>query len=226
MGTSKLKERGQGIVQVLIAAAILSTLMLAAMEFFSNQTKANNFLEFQSKREQLRATMLSQFLNNPDNCKCLFAGSAPFATPGPSDLTGVTPTQIGRYQFVTPGTCAGATVPAPFVTSTGLDGLKATSIQLKNILNISGSYSGDLVVNLQSTKDVLGPKDIALKIPVTVATTPAGGGMVSFVSCSASASAGGGGALTPALGLCASGLLSAGYDPTTGALVCQPPTYQ
>ncbi|MEK6556249.1 MAG: hypothetical protein AABZ31_13465 [Bdellovibrionota bacterium] len=216
-----LNQQGSALIQVMVAAGILVTVMSAAMTFFSNQTKSNNFLEFQSKRAQLRLTILGQFLNNPDNCRCLFQGASAFATPGPSTLTGVAPIKIGRYNIITPGVCPGTLPPAPWIDSTPIDGMIATSIQLNNIVNIGGNYSGDLQIDLQSTKDVLGPKDLPLKIPVAIATTPAGAGLVSFVSCSTSSSS-----ASPALGLCPATLVSVGYDPITGALVCQPPMYQ
>lgn len=217
-------QSGFSLVQVIVAAGIMTVVMLAGMTFFGNQTKSNNFLEFQAKREQLRGSLLSQFLNQGDNCKCLFAGATEFsAAMGTPLLTGVVPTQIGRYDFVTPGVCATATVPAPFINNVGVDGMKTTAIEMKNIRNISGDYSGELHITIESTKEVLGPKTLLLKIPVSILTIPGTAGNVVFQSCSATGSGGGGGV---ALGTCPTGLLLAGYHPVTGDLVCEPPTYQ
>ena len=212
------------MIEVMIASAIGLVVMLGALTFFQNQNKANNYVEFQGKREQLRLTLLGQFLNDPNNCKCLFGGATEFPVAGIAALTGVTPTQVGRYNFTTPGDCSTATLPAPFVTNAGVDGLRTTAIQLKKIVNISGTYQAEFTLALQSLKEVLGPKDILLTIPVAVATVAGTPGNVAFASCSSSTGGGGGGGSGP-VGVCPAGLLSAGYD-TSGVLVCQPPTYQ
>lgn len=214
-------QLGFSLVEVMIAGAILGAIMLAAASFFVSQQKANNFLEFQSKRSQLRLTLLGQILNDPDNCKCLFNGAAPFSSTGPATLTGVTPTAIGRYGFVTAGVCASATMPQPLITSAGIDFMKSTSITLTNIVNISGQYSGELIVTVESMKDVLGPKQIPLSMPVNVSVSPSSPGMVKFEGCSTGGSSG-----SVPRGVCPPGLLSVGYDITTGILQCQPPTYQ
>ncbi len=208
------------MIEVVIAAGVLSIVVVAAGSFFSQQTKANNFLDFQSKRSQLRLTLLGQFLNNPNNCQCLFAGANTFPIAGTSALTGVAPTTLGQYAFVSPGVCSTATIPQPFLTAAGVDSVQTKSISLTNIVNVSGTYTGILQINMQSMKDVIGPSTISLTIPVAVTTSPATAATVNFVSCSSSNSG------SIPLGTCAAGLLSTGYDVTTGALVCQPPTYQ
>lgn len=99
-------------------------------------------------------------------------------------LTGVTPTSIGLYKFVTPGVCATATQPSRIISSTGVDGLQAQSISLKDITNISGVYSGTFSVVAKSMKKVAGPDTLMIDIPVGVTVAPAAPGQVNFVSCS------------------------------------------
>lgn len=179
-------ERGFSLLEVMIVTGVMGFMVLAMLTMQSNQLKSNNYLEFQLKRTQLQNALIGQVLNDPLNCSCLFAGASAFAVnptkPG-ATLTGVAPTQIGRYQFVTPGDCSTATIPQPLVDGAGIDGLKTTSIQLKDIMNVSGAYSGSVVVNLESTKEMLGPKTLAIKIPVSITTAPSGSN-VKFVSCS------------------------------------------
>lgn len=180
-------ERGFSLIEVLIVAGVMGIVLLAMMTMQSNQLKATNFLEFRLKKTELKTVLLGQFLTNPDHCACLFAGAADFpATPTAPGvtLTGVNPTAIGLYHFTTPGDCTTATMPQKLVDNVGVDGMKATSIQLTDIMNNSGVYSGTLTIALESTKDVLGPKALQpLKIPVTVATAPSGSN-VSFKGCS------------------------------------------
>lgn len=180
-------QQAFSLVEALIFVGIMGIMMLVMVATQSNQLKSNNYLEFQLKRTQLQTVLIGQVLNDPNNCACWFSGANTFAAnpalPG-ATLTGVTPTQLGRYQFITAGDCATATMPQPLIDGTGIDGMKATSIQLTNIMNISGTYSGDLIAGLQSTKEVLGPRDLQLRIPVAIEVTPAGAGMVQFRSCS------------------------------------------
>lgn len=182
---------GLSLIEVMVMIGIMSITMIAMVSLQQSQMKSNSFLEFQLKRTQLQHSLLGQFLNDPANCACLFAGASPFpaspAFPG-ATLAGVTPTEIGRYNFITPGVCGTATIPQPLVNDIGIDGLRTTSIQLTKIMNISGAYSGEFVVNLQSTKSTLGPQDLPVRIPVNVNTTAAGAN-VNFVSCSSYAAA-------------------------------------
>ncbi len=180
---------GMSLVEILTVTAIMSILMLGMMAMQNYQLKSNSYLDFQLKRTQLQNSLIGQVLNDPSNCACLFAGATPFAAtpvaPG-ATLTGVTPTQIGRYNFATPGVCATATMPQPLADNIGIDGLQATAIGLTNIMNISGgSYTGELQINLQSIKPVSGPQNLLIKIPVAITTIPAGAGTVNFVNCSA-----------------------------------------
>lgn len=173
-------KKGFSIIEVMVAVGLLTLVMLAATTFFAQQLKANHFLEFQSKREQLRLAMLGQVLNNPANCKCLFNGAANFSSAGASDLTGYAdPHAIGRFE---PADCS-AGVPNPLVDKNGFDGLKLISTSLKNISFAGGTYGGELMITIEASKEVAGPKTLLLKIPVAVLTTDAGGGMRTFEGC-------------------------------------------
>lgn len=182
-----LKNKGFSLIEVMIAVSLLTLVMLAATTFFAQQLKANNFLEFQSKREQMRLAMLGQVLNNPANCKCLFSGAANFpataAAGNPVNLSGFTdPVAVGKFE---PADCSGGS-PAPLVNQTGFDGMKLISTSLNNISFGGGTYGGDLLITLESTKEVAGPKTLLLKIPVAVLTSDAGGGQRKFEGCATS----------------------------------------
>ena len=171
---------GNSLIQVLVAAGILAIVMMSTLSVFTNQTHANNFLEFQAKKEQLRLALLGQVLTSPEHCKCLFQGAAPFPTTGTPELSGyVPPTALGKF---TDATCAGG-VPHPLVSSDGTDGLKLISTRLTNIALAGGSYAGELLVQVDSTKKVLGPSSLQLKIPVAVITSSGTPGVVSFEGC-------------------------------------------
>lgn len=183
---------GFSLVEVLVVCAIIGIVALAMTSLFETQTKMMSGIEFRGKKEQIRQALIGQVLSDPNNCACLFKGATEFpdnpAAPG-ATLTGVTPTAIGTYHFVTAGNCATATLPAPLVSSTGVDGVIATSITLMNIMEAStGVYTGSLQVGLQSMKSVLGPSNLKpIDIPVSVATTPGSPGHVVFKSCSMAA---------------------------------------
>lgn len=183
MAFKALQKNGFSLIEVVIIAGVMAVLMFAMISMQTNQSRSNNYLEFQLKTIQLRGQILGQFLNDPENCRCLFNGATDFPAAGIALLGGVTPTQIGRFNFVTAGVCGTATVPSPFVSNTGVDGLISSSIQLRNISGAAGVYAGDLVINVQSRKEVLGPQELPVSIPVSIATAPAGPN-VSFVSCS------------------------------------------
>jgi hypothetical protein len=184
---------GATLVEMLVVSALMGIMMLAMLSMQDNQLKSNNYLEFQLKRTQLQTELIGQVFTNANNCACLFAGSAVIpAMPGaPGATLSVLPTQIGRYNFVTPGVCGTATIPQPLVDNVGIDGVRTSSVQLTNIMNINGAYSGDVVIDLQSTKPVLGPTNLPMRIHVDVVTSPAGGGNVNFLSCAISNGASG-----------------------------------
>lgn len=175
-------RRGFSLIEILIAVSIFSFMAIAIAQMTNNQVKANNFLEFQLRRTQLHVALLDQVLKNANNCGCIFSGSSEFPESGTSELIGyAAPNALGKYD---PANCAGG-VLSPLVTTSGLDGLKLTSVKLKNISLVGGTYSGDFITDIESTKDVLGPKSLSLKIPVTITAIPSGSaGKVSFVNCS------------------------------------------
>jgi prepilin-type N-terminal cleavage/methylation domain-containing protein len=192
-------QRGMSLVEVMIVLGITATSIVASMTFFTNQTRSTNFLEFQGKREQLRVALLGQFLNDANNCRCLFNGALPFPISGTPDLMPVggavaPPTVIGRFGFVTPGDCATATVPVPLVSTAGVDFLRLNSVGLRNILPIGGVYSGEFFVSVSSTKSVAGPAELPIRVPVNVLTSTVAGQQV-FQGCTVQGAGAGTGGL-------------------------------
>lgn len=183
-------SNGFSLVEIMIVTGIMGIMMLAMSTMQSNQMKANNYLEFQLKRTQLQGTIIGQILKDPNNCACLFNGASAFPSSGIATLAGATPTQIGPYTSAAPGCGAPAQF---FIDGVGIDGLKATSIQLQNITPTANPniYTGQLNLDIQSTKEVMGPKNLPISIPVSIATSPAGAN-VNFVSCSTGAASAGG----------------------------------
>lgn len=190
------KSHGFSLIEVLMVTAILGVMALVMVTMTTNQLKTNNFLEFQLKRDQLRASVVGQFLTNPQNCACLFknAGVQSFSSSGTALITTATPiTGIGRFNFPTAGSCAGSNIPSPLVTTAGVDSMKMTALEIVDVQNpIANVYQGNLRISVESMKDVMGPKVVApVLIPVVINTTPTGSGQ-NFDSCSMSGGAGGG----------------------------------
>lgn len=159
------------------------------LSLYENQINSTNAMEFRVKKLQLQRSMIEEVLTDPSNCACIFAGANPFpaapTSPGADLVSPSTATSLGRYKFITAGDCSTATLPNPLISSAGIDGLILSSIQLTKINQISGtSYSGELLIDIASSKKVLGPPNLKIKIPVSVAATPAGAGTVNFQSCS------------------------------------------
>ncbi len=172
------------LVEVTIALAIAGGLGLLLMNMQSNQSKVLHHFEFHSKKEQLRLAILGQVLKNPVNCGCLFKGAAEFADTGIPELTGyIAPTGIGKYE---PADCTGG-VPSPLVSSDGVDGVKLLSVSLTNVQKLGGTYDGKLNIKLESMKQVLGPKESLLTIPVSLEVGPGvAAGTVVVTGCSVS----------------------------------------
>jgi type II secretory pathway pseudopilin PulG len=188
-------QKGFSLLEVTVAAAVMIIMGFMMMTMQSNLKRSNNFLEFQLKRAQLQAAIVGQVLNNSDNCLCLFQGAGPIPVAGAPTLPGApTPTQIGRFSLPTPGSCAGATIPVALVNTAGtIDGLKLTSVQVQNIVNVSGAYSANLAVKIQSMKEVSGPATLAMNIPININTAPGTPGNVLFAGCGSAGGAGAGG---------------------------------
>lgn len=174
------------MIQIMISGAIMAGIAAAALIHHNNQIKAQTYVEFHGKGEQVRMAVTSQFLSSIDNCKCFFTGASEFPAAGVSSLTATTPLEIGRYNFPTPGSCAGATIPSPIISQTPKDGMKAIDFSLRNITLVSGQYIGEFIMKIQSTKDLLGSKDMQMKFPVTITTTPGSAGNVVFTGCASS----------------------------------------
>lgn len=174
MGYNIQNNKGMSLIEVMIVAGVMAISMAAMMSMFQQQAKSFNFLEFQGKREQLRATLMGQFLNNSDNCKCLFSGADSFPETGTQRLTGNLPTQISSYNFTTPGDCATATPAYTFVDSEGVDSLKLVDANIVGITPVGSEYQGTLLVNIENTKESAGSKILSVRIPVGVETTATG----------------------------------------------------
>lgn len=176
-------QLGITMIQTLFGAGSLGALALAGTSYFQYQTKAQNGIEFHSRKEQLRMNIMGMFLANPDNCRCLFSNVSDFPAGGVSELTGVAGDMLGPYRFSTPGDCSSATIPSPFVSRSGVDGLISEGIQIKDVTPVSGGYMGNLTISLAYSKPVMGSQNLQLKIPVALSTAPAGAGTVSFRGC-------------------------------------------
>lgn len=173
-------QNGMTLIEVVIVSGIMVVTALAMSTMMTNQAKATRYLETQLKREQLRMVLIGQFLRDPNNCKCLFFGASDYPAAGAPQLGGTAPTALGDYVFTTPGDCTTATMPVPYIDSTGIDGMKVTSIKLADITPTNGF----LEVKVQSTKEVLGPDVLRpIRIPVSVTSVPSGANR-SFQSCS------------------------------------------
>ncbi len=171
---------GFTLVELVIASGVMAVMMFAMMSMQTNQMKTNNFLEFQLKKTQLHGSILGQVISDPYNCNCLFNGAAQFPAAGTPELTGFTPpTAIGVFD---PTSCA-TPIANPFITAAGFDGMKLISTKLRNIVPSGSDFTGDLFVNVESTKEILGPKELSIKIPVTVITAPGAPGSVAFKGC-------------------------------------------
>lgn len=184
-------EKGFSLIELMVMVALLGIVMMAASAFFTQQLKANNFLEFQLKKEQLKLAIIGQVLPNPAHCKCLFANAADFPVSG-GNLTGYpSPTSIGKFAQED---CIDG-IPVALVTVAGVDGLRLLSVGLKNITLASGTYSGSFAVNIESSKEVLGPKQLQFQIPVNVLATSAAPGQMQFEGCTTSSAGGLGGSI-------------------------------
>jgi hypothetical protein len=174
---------GFSIIELVVVAAMSTILMFAGLQYLSNQIKSNNFLGFQAKREQLRTALATQVLSDAFNCGCIFAGSTPFPAAGTLRLNGFAqPDIIGRYANAD---CSGdPAIPNPLITRAGVDGVRLDSVDIMNISLVSGMYVGTMHVGITSSRDVIGPSQLFVKIPVAIQVTPSGGN-VQLESCTA-----------------------------------------
>lgn len=180
----KIKDKGFSLIEVMIALSVLGAITVGLMSFFQDQHKNANTFEFMGKKEQLRLSLIGQFLSKSENCKCLFQSSDPFPKEGIQALSGVTVDTIGKFDIPTPGSCDGSSIPKPLISKSGIDDMKLVHANLKRIKLVSGSYIGDFDIFLQSTKPITGPKVKLIRIPVSIPTKPAGQNLVKIDGCS------------------------------------------
>lgn len=175
------QERGFTLVEVLVVLGIVGVISAALMTVMQNQLKQANHFEFLGKKEQLRMILLGQFLNHNNNCRCLFNGASSFPAAGTDELRGFSPPTSLDLRH--PTTCAKV---SKLIDRDGEDGLKLNSVKLKNMSPLgAGQYSGEFSIDIESTKSVMGPSVMSLKVPVVVRTNPVGTGTtVAFNGCS------------------------------------------
>ncbi len=191
-----LKNTGFSLVESMMVFGLLGAGAAGMIGLLDAQSKGSNRTEFMNLKEQLRTTVIAQFLNFPPNCKCLFEG-VNFNKVGITPEIDFTNGVIGRRNFLTPGDCSSATVPLPLISnSTVINGLKATSIKLKDIQEVSGQYLANFVLRIETQKKVSGAKEATLFIPVVLGTAadpdPA---KFQVNGCSITAAASGGGSI-------------------------------
>ncbi len=213
------KPKGFSLVEILVVMAIMSIMALGSANFFVWQMKSNNFSDLQSKRTQLRLALLGQFLSSSSHCKCAFPGLDEFpastSAPGITLQSGGLPYSANILQRYSAG-CTPDT-GGQFISSTGIDSLKSNSIRLEEVHLSGGNYIGKLSIEMESLKEVAGPKQLLLRIPVVLQTVPGSPGNVQFDGCSSDSST----TIVPLVGLCGSNEYLAGYD-AMGAKVCKP----
>lgn len=189
-----LSKSGFSIVEATVVLGITAAAAAGLMGLMENQNKVGGRMEFVSAKEQLRSTLIAQFLSQPENCKCVFENAT-------FDKVGVTPSitfangEIGRRKFTTPGDCSTATVPMRLVsTNDYINNLKATSIRIKDIQDVSGMYLGMLSVRVETNKSISGSKEAQIDVPVVIATAAdADATKWKINGCSLTGTAGGGG---------------------------------
>lgn len=182
------QQAGFSLIQVMIAGALMAGLMVAYMNFHDQQLKSTNYIEFLGKKEQLRLTLMGQFLNDPTNCKCLI-GPVTFPTAGTASLTlAPAPTKLGHYKFTTPGDCSTAVMNIPYVSTAGVDGLLLSQLAINDVQPSGTGHTGTMVIDLTTspTKPITGPKITRLSFPLNIFSVPSGGAQ-QFDGCSISA---------------------------------------
>lgn len=170
---------GFSLIEIMVTIAILSFVSVGMFSLLNLQLRQMNHLEFLGKREQLRSTLIGQFLTRSENCRCLFNGASNFPIAGTKDLRGYQPpTAIGLYQLPS------CNMIRPFINQSGFDNLHLESVTLENITHVSGTQTGEFVVAIRNTKHLAGIEILPLRIPVAVSTLPASATTVRFNGCS------------------------------------------
>lgn len=215
------RKSGFSLIEVLIVIGILGVTSLALVSLMDYARSSSEGVRFLIKREQLRTQIITQVLNNPNNCRCIFANSTPFPSTGIAALPNSVPVQAVRnYELVGPSDCGTAVPRDTFIdTINADDGVRATEINLLNITNIMGQYSGELTIRMSTQKKILGLSNLDLIIPVNINTTGAGPGTVRLANCSLSQPISTTAPATPAVSPIFGGTGGA------GSLTCPPGTY-
>lgn len=176
---------GVSILETLVALGIMSVITFAMLAIFDSQNKTINGLEFKVKKNELHAAILSQFLNDSNNCGCLFNNANAFPVAGAKKLVmNNPPAAIGPFKFTSPGNCNTATIINPLINKTGLDGLILSGLEITDIQNTGSSYVGKMNLQIKSQKAVSGPQELKLEIPLDIQTTPVNASRVKIAGCS------------------------------------------
>ena len=157
-------NRGFSLLQVLIAMAVTGIISYSAMSLMQSQSKEMTAM---SEKLQTRGAevFLDKLFEDRGYCQCYFQNKVlnrlalAWQTPLDTEIP-------GRYESV-PAPCSLAGVPYFKVGEHVLNtALTVSGIQMKNIVELplgSGSYNGDLVVELTPGTGVRSIKNIAVK---------------------------------------------------------------
>lgn len=167
-----MKQKGFSLVEAMMVLGLMAAAGVAVMTFMQNQSKVSNRMEYVNLRDQLRSTLLSQFLTSSESCKCVFEG-ATFNKVGVTSEINFSNGVIGRRHFATSGNCATSTVPFKLVsTNEVINGLQALDIKLKDVQEVSGSYMANFQVRIETPKNIIGVRESLIQIPVILNTQP------------------------------------------------------
>lgn len=170
--------KGFSLVEMTVTMGLMGAGALFMLNMQDNNMKTMAGIEAKVQRMEMKAMISQMILSNPDNCKCLFQGVAPFSAPAaPPGITlgGTMPTKLGRFQFPTPGSCAGAAMPSPYLEENKIhDGYLVKDIRIEDVTGFDQLYSGNLTVDLESVKKATASRSIGLKIPISITTVPVG----------------------------------------------------
>lgn len=166
--TNLKNQSGFSLVEIMISVGLMAAGALALASMGGNSTKQMNGLEFKLLREQYKMQTMSQFLNTPHSCKCLFKNiefqKAPVSKINDAGDAGTL--GLGVY------TEDCSSVPSPYLQSTyGGDGVRAKYIKLMDVEFINNAYYGNLAVLLESKKDMMGDTVRGFKLPVALKVT-------------------------------------------------------
>jgi prepilin-type N-terminal cleavage/methylation domain-containing protein len=58
-------QEGMTLVEVIVAAGIMGVVAMGMATMHLSQLKANNFVEYQLKKQELKSEIMGQFLDSP-----------------------------------------------------------------------------------------------------------------------------------------------------------------